>query len=138
MSGLRAGSISLAFPLSLGGEDNLSTAMALRQVRRLTWSTTEDHATLRWSQTMRNTRIKKIWSMTDSRWCLDRGNGGAPVTASSCGLEEDEGDWCRDGDECERLGEEWGKRKDFDDHVLTLGRGLSEDGGTLAAARPSN
>ena len=69
---------------------------------------------------------------------MDRGDGGAPVTASRCGIEGDEEDWWRDGDECERLGEEWGKRNDFDDHVLTLGRGLSEDAGALAAASPSN
>lgn len=76
--------------------------------------------------------------MTDSRWCLDRGDGGELVIASSCGFEGDEEDWCRDGEECERLGEERGNRKDFDDHVLTLGS-LSEDGGGgLVAARPSN
>jgi hypothetical protein len=112
-------SISLDFPLSMA-EDKLSIAMALRQVRRPTWSTTEDQAALRWSHTIRNTRIKKIWSMTDSRWCFDRGKGGVLVTASSCGLEGDEEDWCRDGEDCERFGDERGNRKDFDDHVLTL------------------
>jgi hypothetical protein len=76
--------------------------------------------------------------MTDSRWCLNLGNGGEPVTASSCCKEGDEEDCCRVGDECERLGDEWGNRKDFDDQVWTLGRGLSEGPGTLAAARTSN
>jgi hypothetical protein len=56
---IRSGSISLDFPLSLA-EDNSSIAMALRQVTRLTCSTIEDHAVLRRSHTMRNTRIKKI------------------------------------------------------------------------------
>ena len=32
-----------------------------------------DHAHLRWSHTSRTTRIKKIWSMTDSTCCLDLG-----------------------------------------------------------------
>lgn len=132
---MRSGSISLDFPLSLA-DDSLSITMALRQVRRLTLSTMDDHATLRWSHTIINTRMKNIWSMTDSRWCLDRlgGDVGVPATASSRGME---GDCCRDGDDCERLGD-WGTRKDFDDHVLILGSGFSEDGGVLAAARTSN
>jgi len=33
----------------------------------------DDHAHLRWSHTSRKTRIKKIWSMTDSMCCLDLG-----------------------------------------------------------------
>jgi len=33
----------------------------------------DDHAHLRWSHTSRTTRIKKIWSMTDSTCCLDLG-----------------------------------------------------------------
>jgi len=83
-----------------------STSFALPLARR------DDQADLRLSQTMRKTRMKKIWSIMDSRWDFERG-----IEGSGGGVG---GGW-RDGEEWARRGLTWGNRNDFVDQVLTRG-----------------
>lgn len=57
----------------------------------------DDQADLRLSQTMRKTRIKKIWSMTDSRFAFERGGGSGSVGIGAGGAGREGEEWERGG-----------------------------------------